>query len=592
MKTNLSVKKLRDTVNRAYNSPENIKNRKKMNEYMKIYSGELWDESNLNEYESRIQVNYLFSTIVTIAPMLTDNRPIWGVHARQYYMQRMADLYGIALEYFWDKEEIDTKIYECVLDALIMKIGIFKVFYDWENGVFGDVGLEVVDPRTFIIAPGYTDPWEAPWCGEKLRKPMSWVKEQFPDEWRNIKPDNDEKISDFHEDIELTDKMTTIYIIWLKDDSIEEYIEGAEKTIENEMGIKAKVTEKVKTTRKKYPNGRIVYFANGFDKFLKDEPSPFNHGKAPYVTLYDYRMPHEFMGMCEGDQLLSLHKEANMAWQKIAGYVRKWATPNFSAETNTNIDPEKFKQLAPGGDNLFMRAPGSKTPEAIEIPPINRTVMDFLYSIPTAMEEVSGVTDITKGMAEKKQRQSAQEIATLAETSYTRTRQRVRNLEHSIKRLCYLIICMMQQYYSEIRSINVKREGTVDYREISNSKNFVSATLKPPEGFASQNPEEQDEYDNMVEDYQKFIENFGEVDYVYADFDVTIETNSTLPLDKQSLANLYLRLANIQLSPQSAIDVKSLLEGLKIPQRKKIIERLQKAMNQQAPQPAMAGAGV
>jgi hypothetical protein len=590
-KNELTIKKLRETLNKVYDSKENVNARKKMNRYLKMFEGELWNKENIPETDTKAQVNYLFSTVMTIAPTLTDNKPVWGVRSRDYFMQRYMQLYDYALEYFWDKEEIDIKIFDATLSSLIAKIGIYKVYFDADNGDFGDVCIEVVDPRTFIIAPGYTDPWKAPWCFEKLKKPLSWVKEKFPDECMNLKPDKDDEFQeDFarKEDIELSNRFVTIYTGWIKDDTAIESIIEEEKTVRNDKGIEAKTVEKVKKQMPKYPHGRLITFGEGYDKPLEDRPSPFLHGKPPYVIQYNYKVPFKFMGMGEGDQIEDLHKEFNLILQKICNHVRRYADPNFAGDANNGIDAETWKKEAPGGGNYFAKQPGTEGPTEIEVKPINRTATDVLNYIASAIEEVTGVTDITKGVSEKKQRQSAREIATLVETAYTRTRQRVRNLEWAIKRLCYLVVSLMQQNYGpEIRNINVKREENIDYKEISNTREFVGATLKPPDE-EPQDDEEADEFAMREEDYKKFIEVFGEEDQVYADFDITIETNSTLPLDKQSMANLFLQLASVQLTPQSAIDVESLLEALRIPNKGKIIERLKKAA-QSMQQPAPAG---
>ena len=65
------------------------------------------------------------------------------------------------------------------------------------------------------------------------------------------------------------------------------------------------------------------------------------------------------------------------------------------------------------------------------------------------------------------------------------------------------------------------------------------------------------------------MEAFGEADPVYFDFDIQIDTNSTLPLDKQTLANMFIRLAQMQLVDRDAV-----LEILKVPGYKQIIERM------------------
>ena len=61
-----------------------------------------------------------------------------------------------------------------------------------------------------------------------------------------------------------------------------------------------------------------------------------------------------------------------------------------------------------------------------------------------------------------------------------------------------------------------------------------------------------------------------------ADFDIVIETNSTLPMDKQALANLFLRLLSMK-----AIDPQAVLEQLRVPKYKQITKRMQQMAQMQ-----------
>jgi len=92
-------------------------------------------------------------------------------------------------------------------------------------------------------------------------------------------------------------------------------------------------------------------------------------------------------------------------------------------------------------------------------------------------------------------------------------------------------------------------------------------------------PEEQQAY----ADYKRFVEAFGKADEVYFDFDIQIDTNSTLPLDKQTLANMFIRLAQMQL-----VDREAVLQTLNIPGWKKIVARMdqKEQMMQKGPQQA------
>lgn len=92
-----------------------------------------------------------------------------------------------------------------------------------------------------------------------------------------------------------------------------------------------------------------------------------------------------------------------------------------------------------------------------------------------------------------------------------------------------------------------------------------------------------------MKDFEEFIREFGDTDQVYADFDLQVQTNSTLPMDRQSLANLMLRLFELK-----AVDAEALLETLRVPKSKEIVERLQKMQyaEQGGGQPPAPGGGM
>ena len=99
------------------------------------------------------------------------------------------------------------------------------------------------------------------------------------------------------------------------------------------------------------------------------------------------------------------------------------------------------------------------------------------------------------------------------------------------------------------------------------------------------------------EDYEKLVKELTDEESVYVKFVIEIQTNSTLPMDKQSLANLFLRLAELQITENSPIDIKTLLEMLHVPKVDEILKRLkdqrtekmQKAAQAQQPMQAMLG---
>jgi hypothetical protein len=84
------------------------------------------------------------------------------------------------------------------------------------------------------------------------------------------------------------------------------------------------------------------------------------------------------------------------------------------------------------------------------------------------------------------------------------------------------------------------------------------------------------ESDPMYQMTKRLADQIGDTDSVYWRFEVEIQTNSTLPMDKQTLANLYLRLAQINITEQSIVDAKAVLDGVGVPDSKAILARQEK----------------
>ena len=208
---------------KVFESDEYKQRRKKMNNWLELYKAELWKDE-IPEGESRVQVNYIFSAIQTLCPLLTDNKPVGYLRARAPLYQEMASLYRMAYDYSWDVQDMDDVFYRAVKDCLLWPIGLTKTYYDPEKE---DIATDVADPRTYALAPGYTDNWDAPWQGEKAEKPLSWIADHFPEKLNKVKPlaqgENETRNSD-KSLMRLMSESATVYEIWIKDPQTEDYI--------------------------------------------------------------------------------------------------------------------------------------------------------------------------------------------------------------------------------------------------------------------------------------------------------------------------------------------------------------------------------
>ena len=548
-----------------------------MSRYLKRYKGEWWDEKKLDDSDSKIVANFVFSTVASIAPLLTDNRPIWSARARDPILDNYVDAFSLALEYLWDKLDMDQTVYKWVLDALIFGTGIVKCWYDPEEE---ESVIEVVDPRTFFIAPGYDDLWKAPFCGVRKRMPLSWIWQAFPAEKaKQVKPDSDDD-SLPEDEWAAQEKMVTVDEVFIRDSSMEKVeADGEERPV--------------------YPHGRLLTYTK--DVWLGSKASPFQHGKPHYVALRDYNIPHEFWGMGEVEQIEDMCMSFNRNLQLMDKWTQYYCDPPWLYDVNAGLGNAETvkKQLKQGGGFFGYNSGTVQSPDhalhKLASTSIDPTIITQMSAITKLIEEMSGVTDITKGMSVKSQRQSATEISTLLESSYTRTRQRVRNLEDAIKRLLYLKMSNMMQFYSEPRQFSRKLEDEngierTAWPTISNQQDFAKQTLGSPTDAKTD-----EEAQEISDRYKQFAERYGNLDRVYAAFDLEIQTNSTLPMDKQSLANLFLRLLEMAAgSPETAMPMwKATLAALHVPRHKEIISEMQEMIQQsqqaQAPPPVPGG---
>jgi hypothetical protein len=581
-KQETSGKKLVERVDSFFKADSKIYD--EMERYMKRYKGEWWSE-DLDEDDSKIHANYIFSTVETVAPLLTDNRPIWSVRARQSFMQNHMEAFSLATEYLWDKLGMDDISYRWVKDALIMKVGIVKVYWDktedpdGRGDPKGEIAIDNVDPRTFFIAPGYKRLKDAPMCGEKMSKPLSWIRFKYPKKFKEVTAAMGSPNLDNMQDWEIEGEKQIVYEIWMRDSAVEEYYV-------DDQGKQTKEKTDRKKTRELFPNGKIVVLTKG-GVVLDERPSPFKHGMCPYVELYDITVPHEFWGMSEPDQIEEMNLSFNSALQLMHRWMKNYADPTWIVDPSSGLEADKVRdQLKKGGGVMEATFTGAQRPmEKMEAPAINQTVPMLMTAIQRLIEEVSGVTDVSKGQVGKSQRQSATEISTLIESAYTRTRQRVRNYESSTGRLLYMIISMMQQFYTQLREFQVDTDGGPQRATISNRQDFASAAVGIKDG--QETPQENEQIDR---DVQRFMKEFGTVDPIYAAFDITLDTNSSLPMDKQSKANMFLRLLEMASgNPATSMPIwKATLETLRVPKFKRIIQEMeqghQQMMQAQSPQ--------
>lgn len=582
--------------------------RKEMQRNAALYAGQLWDNSDPDNYEfsrpgkSGVQFNLIFATVESIAPLVTDNRPKTRVAPIYPFMEKIGVVLNNVTKYLWSTLDMQRKTYLWVKDAMIKKHGIWEVGYDDNTR---NPSVELVDPVHFFRAPGYVDLWDCPFAGWRKMVPVSWVRKHFPDIKElegtvSITAGGEDSVSERPREIykfgdispvEMASKFVRVYKLWTRDDAAYEEISDPE----SEGGEKKK--------KPKYPYGKLCWGTK--TQVLGEQACTDEHGKPPFVELNNYEKPHDASGISDVDMIRGLHEEMNILLKYWIEYIRRYHNPNGLVDTDSDFDLDGYKEKMAEGGQVFAYSGssmfGKNEPPLTFLmePQLNPQIPNFFQFLQMLSDEVSGVSDPMKGQVGKQERQSASEIAILLESSHTRIRQKVRNLEHSLKRTYYLLLRNIQQYWNEPKQMSWQESDGVGYANYGNSKAQAQDIMKPKEPMPNAqkgvnwlqkkmesglplNETEQaswQRYEQEWNDYNSFLEYFaedGELDPIYIDFEIQVQTDSMLPMDKQGRANTYMRL-----HAQKAIDNQALLEELDIAGNAEIIERMNQQQAQQ-----------
>lgn len=557
--------------------------RKKWDRYRAIYEGEYWLADTPAQL-SRVECGKLFSTVSQLAPLMTDSRPVWSVVARDPIFQPVVEQWSKALEYLWDVLDMSYKVNDCYQDALLMEQGAFYVDYDPDEE---EVSVEVVDPRHLVFADGdYADIGECPWVAKRRGYTLADVRRTYPESAERVVPDTLRDWDGRPDDaFSVSTRWVTVYELWMRDSTVEEELE--ETPSDETRGRR-------RPGRLKYPNGRVLVMTKsgieGEPVLLDDYPSPWLHGKPPFVLVYDYRLAHSVWGIGEGRHLMPIVDELNDVLQSIAGKIRNACRTNYAVDPNV-LDIDEFKKNFHAGFQVFSKKgqdsvdPRYTGAEPIpQLPPI-QAEFQWVNYLSDLVEDLSSVTAILKGQAGKRERQTAEEWSGLYEAGHTRTRLRVRNMERSVEQVLELILLVAIDRYDQPRHFHLRDDAGVTFGSMSNSREdaqrLVAEDVDDQMAFQRAEGVDTPSVHGQTDPAQakavalQRLERALPVgdDRVRMRFDLVMQSQSTLPTDLQSRANLALRLAQMGM-----IDAEDTLKRLQWPGWQETIQRMQSNM--------------
>jgi hypothetical protein len=536
-----------------------------------FFRGNQWDEKRPSYRHAEV-LNVTWANIQSIIPILTDPRPNIEAMPEDPSDYEFSEIMTQILRAKWDKEVWGQIVAEALVDSQIYGTAIAKVPWDPEalDGL-GEMGFELVDPMYFYPDPRARDINDSfgKYVIEAVPTDLEEVKRKYPKKAKLIESD----VSDLHslqdqrhnihdrnprETVEgrqntageghskrsdMANKVLLV-TIWLhSDEMVEQEIERKDKEGKVTKGFQSK---------KKYPRGRKIIFANGI--LLEDIENPYLDGKFPYSRLIDHAMPREFWGMGEIDQLKGPQRLINKISSYMMDIVSLVGNPVWKVPLESGVDTQNLTNQ-PG---LIVEhngaAPPSREPGIMPSPVLQSMLNQFMQ----IYDKISGINDVSRGAIPSGMSGIAIDLA--QEAAQTKLRLKSRNVDAFLTKAGQLMVSRILQFYETTRVIRLTNNPNaptffkfaIDEIFDESGQSQQIATVQPIEVQPGQSP----------------IAGAVQQIPIKSNLDLRITTGTELPLRKAKKQQNAKELFQL-----GVIDEEDLLDAMEWPNKEKTIEK-------------------
>lgn len=521
-----------------------------------LYAGRHWDKAR-PEWMSEPVINLTFSTIETILPILTDNKPQISVVPFEPDDIEIATVLSEIVKANWDYNDMDIKLPKLVKNTLIFGNGFLKV--DWDpaarNGT-GDVRMSIIDPDNVVVDPNGVDDETIQWIAHIQNVPKEYIVHN--PNWAHLADQIGSGTYDSNytviRDVASQGNRQPFQTQYsdTKKQRAWDFVGGGSEQVDNED----KVTL-VEMWRRDPSSGQVMKTVIANNTLLEDGLSPFNHNKFPIVHFVDYAMAWDYWASGEVQHVEKLQLEINKRRGMMIDILKFTSMPMLVVDPTSGVDYENLVSR-PG---LVIPAIGGAAAVGWLHPP---RVPNELFAMNQVdkqdFDTILGNVDVLQGRRPVGV-EAASAIEALTEAANTRMRLKVRYLEASLRQTGRLVVALIQQFYNTERVIRITgRDG----EELLDAVlDFVQVNSPQGDGEVS-------------------LENIIPQD---AEFDIKIGAGSTLPVSRASRFTQALQLFQV-----GAIDQVELLKHSGWPRFEEVIARMMQ-QQQGGPPPEAGGMG-
>lgn len=486
--------------------------------YYLLYAGQHWDGRQA-EWQATPVINMVFSVIQTIVPILTDGRPQITIIPRQPEHEHIASVVGSLVEWLWEYNNLDILLPKVMLNTLIFGNGFMKVLWDQEvRGGEGDISVIPVDPVNIFLSPHARTLEESEYVIHAENLPRSVVERIY-----NMSLNGDSGTIEQSLSVErnITNQQApgsgeggTMSVRSTDGSSVNSYYRGS---VSDNSKTADLVTVLERWERK--ADGSIWQTVCVNETLIKDEPSPFEHNRFPFVHFVDHPHTWSAWAMGEVQQVEKLQMEINRRRGHLIDILRYTANPMLIVDPAAAPD---WEAIVPRPNLIIPVEGGPQSAGWLQPASIPSALFQINEMDKADFDIVLGNVDVLQGRRPAGI-EAGVAIEMLQEAANVRMRLKVRNMENSIKRLGELLVKMIQKYYNMERVFRVAGNDSMKLEKPVTQDGAQYLTINQPMsgGFDAMG-QPQVEMQNAIPPVTE------------AEFDVRIGVGSTLPVSRST----------------------------------------------------------
>jgi hypothetical protein len=440
-------------------------------EGLDYYNGKHWSAPRPS-YRSSHKSNFIFATIETILPILTDKSPTIHFEPRGREDEQSAKIVEDIVRYLWDIQDLDVMLTRTCRPALILGSHLVKVTFDPTAGPrmmgipLGDVKVRDIPATALFPDPTATTFENAQYMIHKSDIPVITALTRYPHMRAAIMEatGDEDMLRKWNADaisVAGQDQNRTYSGYTLTDEGATPSTTGSVYTPFPDMTASSK-TVCILECWYRTEQGMNVCTIVG-NKLESNRPNPYQDGKYPFAIFRDYDRPGEFWGRGEPEELVSLQKTMNKMMANITDNASLMANGIWKA-VRGSVDAAKLVNQ-PG--LVVTYNPGYDPPQREPGVALPGFVTQFVEMLRSHFDTVSGVHDVTQGRGPSGITAGVA-IESLQEAAHTRIRLKIRGLEAFLAQVGRLMLSRIQQFYTEERIIRITNvEGAADFLRVA-----------------------------------------------------------------------------------------------------------------------------